>query len=108
MPYALIENKIVISTAEEATPFGDWVECESHDIHGWTYTKSTKKFADKREPVLGANVEDITPEIPPAYVGLNFTPEEIQDVEDGKKTIEEVKAAQPEEMKPGYVPNIPE
>ena len=108
MPYALIENKIVVSTAEEATPFGDWVECESHDIHGWTYTKSTKKFTDKREPVLGVSVEDITPEIPPAYVGLNFTPEEIQDVEDGKKTIEEVKAAQPEEMKPGYVPNIPE
>ena len=105
MPYALIEDKIVVSTAEEPTPFGDWVECDSHDIHGWTYTKSTKKFADKRPVQPGANVEDITPEIPAAYVGLNFTLEEIQDVEDGKKTIDEVKAAQPEEMKPGYEPN---
>tara|TARA_X000001036_G_scaffold231174_1_gene216001 strand:+ start:3139 stop:3444 length:306 start_codon:yes stop_codon:yes gene_type:complete len=98
MPYALIEDKIVVSTAEEITPFGDWVECDSHDIHGWTYTKSTKKFTDKRPPVLG--IDDITPAIPKAYLGLNFTLEEIQDVEDGKKTIEEVKAAQSEEMKP--------
>lgn len=98
MPYALIEDKIVISTAEEATPFGDWVECDSHDIHGWTYTKSTKKFTDKRPAVL--TIDDITPVIPKAYLGLNFTPEEIQDVEDGKKTIEEVKAAQSEDMKP--------
>lgn len=103
MPYALIENKIVVSTAEEASPFGDWVECDSHDIHGWTYTKSTKKFADKRPAV-----PDPKPEIPEKYVGLNFTLEEIQDCEDGKKTIDEVKAAQPEEMKPGYAPNTPE
>jgi len=108
MPYALIENKIVMQTAEEASPFGEWVECDSHDIHGWTYTKSTKKFADKREVQPGAKVEDITAEIPATYVGLNFSPEEIQDVEDGKKTIDEVKAAQPEEMKPGYAPNTPE
>ena len=108
MPYALIEDKIVVSTAEEPTPFGDWVECDSHDIHGWTYTKSTKKFADKRPVQPGANVEDITPEIPAAYVGLNFTLEEIKDVEDGKKTIDEVKAAQSEEMKPGYTPPEPE
>ena len=107
MPYALIEDKIVVSTAEEPTPFGDWVECDSHDIHGWTYTKSTKKLTDKRAVIPGT-LEEIESEIPAKYVGLNFTLEEIQDCEDGKKTIDEVKAAQPEEMKPGYAPNTPE
>ena len=87
MPYALIEDKIVVYTAEEPTPFGDWVECDSHDIHGWTYTKSTKKFTDKHPVQPGANVEDITPEIPAAYVGLNFTLEEIQDVEESEADL---------------------
>lgn len=86
MPYALIEDNIVVSTADEATPIGEWVECESHDIHGWTYN-SDGTFTDNREVP-----PEPTPLIPAAYIGLGFSEEDIQACEDGIKTIEQVQA----------------
>lgn len=86
MPFALIENDIVVSTSDEASPIGEWVSCDSHDIHGWT-RNSDGTFSDNREVPA-----EPTPEIPAAYIGLNFSLDDIQACEDGTKTIEQVQA----------------
>ena len=87
MPFALIENDIVVSTSDEASPIGEWVSCDSHDIHGFSYNSEDGTFTDNREVPA-----DPVPEIPAAYIGLNFSLEDIQACEDGTKTIEQVQA----------------
>lgn len=89
---ARIDNDIVVEVREshvaDADSVGTWVDAKKADLNkvGWTY--SDGKFSETAEL---PEVEDQGDRIPEAYIGLNFSLEDIDACEKGDKTIEQVK-----------------